>query len=91
MLQRILLESVSAEFPADRITRTAHAGPLGVTALDHESRDDAVEDQPVVETGTCQRDEIADGIRRVVRIEFGSDDASVFHGDGYNWILCHVQ
>src|SRR5258705_9103308 len=47
----------------------ARSGASRVTALDHEARDHAVEDLPVVEPRVAQIEEVADVVRRNVRPE----------------------
>ena len=49
MLEVVLAEAVVLELALDPVARAAHAGALGVAALDHEAGDDPVEDEPVVE------------------------------------------
>ena len=50
-----------AELILDRVPGTAHSGSGGVSALDHESVDDPVEDGPVVEALFGEFDEVAGG------------------------------
>ena len=49
VLQRVILIAIAPELSLDGISGTAHAGSLRISALDHESGDDAVEDQSVIE------------------------------------------
>ena len=53
-----------------------HAG-LEAAALDHEAFDDAVEDGVVVVAGFDVGNEVLDGLRRLLGIEFEGDDAVV--------------
>ena len=80
--QVVLSEAVAGELALDGIAGAAHAGALGVAALDHEAGDDPVEDQAVVEVGGHQGDEVRHGVRRDFGIQLGLDDAAVFHFDG---------
>src|SRR3989442_13903056 len=50
---------VGRELVLDCVTGSAEPGPLGVTTLDHEIRDHAVEDRSVVEALTAQLPEVA--------------------------------
>ena len=81
VLERIF-KTVAGELAADGITGAAHAGALRVTALDHESWNDTVEEEAIVKTAVGQRDEIADCLRRVLRVKLALHYASVLHGNG---------
>src|SRR3989442_14419555 len=68
---------VGRELVLDCVTGSAEPGPLGVTTLDHEIRDHAVEDRSVVEALTDELPEVArgDGHRLVEEL-----DLHVAHG-----------
>src|SRR6185312_14858675 len=57
---------VVVELVLELIAGAAGAGARRVAALDHEVRDDAVEDDTVVEAVARELDEVVDGLRRVV-------------------------
>ena len=48
-----------------------------------------MEDQAVIEFFLDQADKVVDGNRSDLRIKLGLDYISVFHGKGYDRILCH--
>ena len=60
-------------------------------ALDHEARDDAVEDGAVIEALARQGDKVADGVRRNLGVQLGADDAAVFHFDGNDRIAHYLS
>ena len=85
---------VVGEFPLDPVPGSSHAGAVRVPALDHESGDDAVEDDAVIEAAVGQMDEVLDRVGGGFGIELHLDDASVLHGDrcdgrvaGHVWFL----
>ena len=49
MFKRIV-EAIARKFALDAVTRTARATAKGITALNHESRNDAVKDYTVIKT-----------------------------------------
>ena len=60
----VVLKSVLGELTLDAVIRAAGACACRISALDHESRDDAVEDQAVIEAFFYQTDEVVYGVRR---------------------------
>lgn len=72
MLQRIR-ESISREFAFDAISRTTHAGPLRITALDHKPRDDAVKNGTIVKSPASEGKKIIYGIWSYFWVEFCLD------------------
>ena len=82
-------QSVGNFIALDVVAGAADAHALGVAALDHEAGDDAVEDQPIVEAGIGQGDEVAHGLGRDLRVELTLHLAAILHGDDKNGILCH--
>ena len=87
-MRQVIPEAVLGEFSPDGIAGSAGSGSFGAASLNHESGNDPVERQPVIETFLNQADEVVDRIRRDLRIELGLHDITVFHGDGDNRI-CH--
>ena len=63
-------------FVNESVTRTAAAGALRITALDHEVLNDAMELRPVVELILRQKDEVVDGDRGFLRIKLANDRAT---------------
>ena len=68
---------VRIQFIGEFVAGTAHTGTSRIAALDHEARDDTMEDEVIVETLTSQSDEILDGVRRVGIICLKDDGAFV--------------
>ena len=89
VMLKVVLEAVLAELTLDGVAGAAHAGALGVAALDHEAGDDPVEDQAVVKALVHQRNEVVDGVGGDVGVQLGLHDAAVFHLEGNDRILCH--
>ena len=58
----VVLKSVLGELTLDAVIRAAGACACRISALDHESRDDAVEDQAVIEAFFYQTDEVVYGV-----------------------------
>src|SRR6267142_549362 len=69
------------ELRLDLIAGAAGAVALGAAALHDEIRDDPVELQPVVEALLGERDEVLDGLRRVLRVELHPDLAALLERD----------
>src|SRR5947208_1171864 len=61
------LDLVVVELVLEAVTGSARAGPGWIAALDHEVRDDAMEDDAVVEAVVHELDEVVHGFRCVVR------------------------
>ena len=86
-----VVDAIDLELALDAVAGTAHAGALMIAALDHEARDNAVEDQAVIEALVCQRDEVAHGLGRDLGIQLCDDLAAVLHFDRNDRILCHKK
>jgi hypothetical protein len=71
--QRAALDPVLVELVFELVARAAPAGALRTATLDHEVRDDAVEDEAVVEAVAGELREVVDGLRRLVREELELD------------------
>src|SRR5436190_609180 len=71
------LDLVVVELVLELVAGAARAGARRVAALDHEVRDDPVEDHAVVEALAGQLDEVLDGPRRGPGIELELDHALI--------------
>ena len=80
-MRQVIFHTVGGEFALDRLIRAAHAGALGVSALDHEAVDDAVEGQAVIEALFCQLQEVFDRDRGGVAVQLHGDGAVILHLD----------
>src|SRR6058998_2625992 len=69
------------ELGLDLVARSSRAVALGIATLHHETRLHTMEDEPVVEALLGKRDEVLDGLGRVVGEKLDLDDAALFHGD----------
>src|SRR2546426_1311390 len=69
------------ELVLDRVAGAARTVTFRVTALRHETRNDPVEDQTVVEALLGQRDEVLHRLGRVLGEELDLDHAALLHGD----------
>ena len=83
---QVVGHAVGGELALDAVAGAAHAGAVGAAALDHEAIDAAVENQPVIEAGVGQGDEIPHRLRCNIGIQLGGDFLAVLHFDGYNGI-----
>src|SRR5207247_1995842 len=72
---------VRVELGRNGVARAPGAGALRAAALHDETGHDAVERQAVVEALPRQRDEVLDGLRRVLREEFQADLVAVLERD----------
>ena len=59
------------------------------SALDHETADDTVEDQTIIEMLADQADKIVNGFRCNFGIKLAFDHTAILHGNSNNRILCH--
>ena len=57
-MRQIVGYAVLGKLAFDRVAGTAHTGSVGASALDHETIDDAMEDQAVIEAFFYKADEI---------------------------------
>ena len=73
--------AVALKLAADGIAGATHAGALRIAALDHEIRNDAMKNQPVIEAAVGQGDEVAHGLGRVLGIQLALHHRAVLHGD----------
>src|SRR5690606_40097044 len=80
---RLVHEVVAGPFVGDAVAGPAGADGLGVAALDHEVRDDAVEHGAVVEALAGEEHERLDRLRVVGGGEL-DDDVAARRGDGGN-------
>lgn len=90
-MAKVVFEAVLGELTRNRVARAAHAGAVRTAALDHKAVDDAMEDQAIIEALLYEADEVVDGVRSDPRVELCLNAVAVFHGDGYDWILCHFS
>ena len=90
-MTKVVFEAVLGELTRNRVAWAAHAGTVRTAALDHKAVDDAMEDQAVIEALLYEADEIVDGVRSDLRVELCLNAVAVFHGNGYDWILCHFS
>ena len=81
-MAQVVGKAVGGKLALDCEAGAAHAGAGRVAALDHEARDDAVEDRAVVKAVLRQLHEVGYGVGRDVGIQFEMDLVAVFHGDG---------
>ena len=88
MLQ-IIFYAILRKFTLDGITGASGSVSVRISALDHETLDDSVENQSVIKFFVDQADKIVYGNRGGFRIKLSLYDISVFHSDCYNRILCH--
>ena len=65
---QIIGEPISGEFALDGVAGTAGPASVRVASLDHEAADHPMEDQPVIVSFLCQRDEIVDCVGSNLRI-----------------------
>jgi len=79
------------KFSLDAVAGIAHPGSVRASALDHKAFDNPVEDQAVIKFFVDQTDEIVYGIGSDFRVKLRLDYVSVFHGNSYNRILCHIS
>ena len=86
---QVVCETIVGEFAVDAVSRSADTGSFRISALDHETSDDTVEDHTVIKSFVYQRDEIIYCIWGDFRIKLCFDDIAVFHLNCYDWILCH--
>ena len=80
-MRQVIFHAVGGEFTLDRLVRAAHAGALGVAALDHEAVDDAVEGQAVIEALFCQLQEVINRDGGGVAVQLHGDGAVILHLD----------
>ena len=88
MLQGIV-EAVLVELAFDVVSRAAHTGSIRAAALDHETADNAVEDQSIIEALLYEADEIVYGVGSNLRIKLRFHNVAIGHGNGNDRILCH--
>ena len=86
-MAQAVLHTVARELAADGIARAAGAVAVRVAALDDEARHHAVERQAVIEARVRQRNEVAHGLRRDLRVQLAVDEGAVVHGDGEGRVL----
>ena len=73
-----VIDPIGPEFAFDGVARSSGAVAARASALDHETFDDAVEGQSVIETLGNEGGEIIRGYRRRFAVEFDLDVAVVF-------------
>ena len=86
----VVLKSVLGELTLDAVIRAAGACACRISALDHESRDDAVEDKAVIEAFFYQTDEVVYGVRRDFRVKLCFHHIAVFHSNCNDWVRHNV-
>ena len=70
---QIVLEAVHSELTLDAVAGAAHAGAFRVAALDHEARDDAVEDGAVIKALLNEGNKVVDRVRRNLGVKLRLD------------------
>ena len=67
-MSQIICNTVLCKFALDAVSRTAHSGSFRASALDHETVDDTVEDQSVIESFLYKAYEVVDCVWSNFRI-----------------------
>ena len=86
---QIVSYAVSSELTLDAVAGTTTSGAVRTSALDHETADDTVEDQTVIEMLVDQTDKIVNGFGCNFRIKLAFNHAAILHGNSNNRIFCH--
>ena len=86
LVGQVVLYTICSKFTFNVMTRATHTCSSRITALDHKSGDDTVEDQTVIETFLCQVDKILNTDRRHIRIQLQLHDAAILHLNSNNRI-----
>ena len=80
---QLVVHAVTRELALDLLIGASGAVALGVAALDHKIRNDAVEGKSVVEAVTCESNEVLYSDGRGVAVKHNCDGAVVLNGDLY--------
>ena len=86
---QIVSYAVSSEFTLDAVAGATTSGAVRTSTLDHETADDTVEDQTVIEMLVDQADKIVNGFGCNFRIKLAFDHTAILHSNSNNRILCH--
>ena len=86
---QIVSYAVSSELTLDAVAGTTTSGAVRTSALDHETADDTVEDQTIIEMLADQADEIVNGFGGNFGIKLAFDHTAVLHCNSNNRIFCH--
>ena len=89
LVTQVILNTVKEELAFDAVAGAAHAGALRAATLNHETGDNAMEDQTVIVVVIGQIDEVIHALGSLFGIQLAFDDATVFHGDLKSRI-CHI-
>ena len=81
------MNAVGFKLAFDVFIGTAHAGAFRITALNHETFDDAVEGQSVIEALFDLLLEVGCRNRGIFLIQFNLDDAAIVHFNNNHCIL----
>ena len=87
-MRNIIFYTVCRELAFNGLLRTAGSVSIGITALDHESGDDTMESQTIVEAFICQIDKVGYRNRGSICIQFQRNRAIVLHIDGHMMKTC---
>ena len=87
-MRNIIFHTICRELTFDGLLRTAGSVSIGIAALDHESGDDAMESQTIVEAFICQIDKVGYRNRGSICIQFQRNSAIILHIDGHMMKTC---
>ena len=81
LVRNIIGKAVCRKFALNLFLRTAHAVAHRIAALNHETLDDAVKSQTIIEALIHQLHEVCNGDRRGISVQLSSDRAIVLNVD----------
>ena len=87
-MRNIIFHTICRELTFDGLLRTAGSVSIGIAALDHESGDDTMESQTIVEAFICQIDKVGYRNRGSICIQFQRNRAIILHIDGHMMKTC---
>ena len=86
---QVIFKAVLGELALDAVARTACSCAVWISTLDHESRNDSVEDDSIIISLVDQGDKIVYSVWRDFRIKLCFHDIAIFHFNGNDRVLCH--
>ena len=84
---KVIFKAVIGKFSFDAVSGAAHTGAGRISALDHETRDDPVEDDAVIKALIDKAYKVIDRIGSYLGIKLCGDDAAIFHLYGYDGVF----
>ena len=88
LMAQVILDTIEEKLTLDAVAGATHTGTIRAAALNHETRDDTVENQTIIVVMIGQINKVVNALGCGFGVQFALDYTAVFHGNLKSRI-CH--